>query len=33
MEIGPTYLYRVMPALEREGKVRKVGKGYVPGAS
>lgn len=25
MEIGTTYLYRVMPALERDGKVRKVG--------
>ena len=28
--IGPTYLYRVMPALEREAKVRKEGRGYVP---
>lgn len=28
MGIGPTYLYRVLPALERDGKVRKVGKGY-----
>jgi hypothetical protein len=28
MKIGPTYLYRLLPALEREGKVRKDGKGY-----
>jgi hypothetical protein len=28
MGIGPTYLYRVMPSLERDGKVRKAGKGY-----
>jgi hypothetical protein len=26
--IGTTYLYRVMPALEREGKVSKRGTGY-----
>jgi hypothetical protein len=30
MGIGPTYLYRVLPRLEREGKVRKEGKGYHP---
>ncbi|MCW3017044.1 MAG: Rrf2 family transcriptional regulator [Solirubrobacterales bacterium] len=28
MKIGPTYLYRLLPALEREGKVKKDGKGY-----
>lgn len=28
MGIGPTYLYRVLPALERDGKVRKAGRGY-----
>lgn len=27
---GPTYLYRIMPALEKEGRVRKEGKGYFP---
>jgi hypothetical protein len=26
--IGTTYLYRVMPALEREGRVQKRGTGY-----
>jgi hypothetical protein len=30
MGIGTTYLYRVMPDLEREGKVAKSGKGYRP---
>ncbi len=30
MGIGTTYLYRVMPALERDGKVRKAGTGYQP---
>lgn len=30
MAIGATYLYRVMPALERAGKVTKVGTGYHP---
>lgn len=30
MGIGTTYLYRVMPSLEREGKVRKEGTGYLP---
>lgn len=30
MGIGTTYLYRVCPALEREGKIRKSGTGYQP---
>lgn len=30
MGIGPTYLYRVLPRLEREGKLRKEGRGYHP---
>lgn len=30
MGIGTTYLYRVMPSLERDGAVRKVGAGYEP---
>ncbi len=30
MGIGTTYLYRVMPALERDGMVRKRGTGYEP---
>ena len=29
MGIGPTYLYRVLPALERDGKLKKTGKGYT----
>jgi septal ring factor EnvC (AmiA/AmiB activator) len=33
MGIGTTYLYRVMPSLEREGKVRKSGTGYQPASS
>jgi hypothetical protein len=28
MEIGTTYLYRLLPRLEREGALRKQGKGY-----
>jgi len=28
--IGPTYLYKLLPALEREGRVRKQGVGYQP---
>jgi Winged helix-turn-helix DNA-binding len=28
--IGTTYLYRLLPRLEREGVIRKVGRGYVP---
>lgn len=30
MGIGSNYLYRVLPALERDGKVSKQGKGYHP---
>ncbi|MEJ7751020.1 MAG: hypothetical protein WKF32_06185 [Thermoleophilaceae bacterium] len=30
MDIQANYLYRVMPTLEREGKVRKQGKGWQP---
>jgi len=30
MGIGPTYLYRLLPRLEREGKLLKSGKGYEP---
>jgi hypothetical protein len=30
MGIGVTYLYRVMPALQREGQIHKDGKGYHP---
>lgn len=30
LDIGPTYLYKLLPGLERDGKVRKVGKGYEP---
>jgi hypothetical protein len=28
--IGTTYLYRLLPRLEREGRIRKEGRGYVP---
>lgn len=28
MSIGNTYLYRIMPALQADGKVTKVGRGY-----
>lgn len=28
--IGTTYLYRLLPRLEREGLIRKEGRGYVP---
>jgi hypothetical protein len=28
MGIGTTYLYRLLPRLEREGRVRKEGRGY-----
>jgi hypothetical protein len=28
MGIGPNYLYRVLPQLQREGKITKQGKGY-----
>ena len=27
---GPNYLYRVLPDLEKEGKIKKRGKGYHP---
>jgi hypothetical protein len=30
MGIGSNYLYRVLPALEKDGKVNKQGKGYHP---
>jgi hypothetical protein len=32
MKITPNYLYRVMPELQKEGKVRKQGKGWHPAA-
>jgi hypothetical protein len=28
---APNYLYRVLPGLEKEGRIRKKGKGYHPG--
>jgi hypothetical protein len=28
---APNYLYRVLPDLERDGRVKKRGKGYYPG--
>jgi hypothetical protein len=30
MKIKPNYLYRVLPHLEKDGKVKKDGKGYHP---
>ena len=30
MKIKPNYLYRILPNLEKDGKVRKHGKGYHP---
>lgn len=30
MKIKPNYLYRVLPELEKDGKVKKDGKGYHP---
>lgn len=30
MGIGTTYLYRLLPRLEREGLLRKEGRGYHP---
>jgi CRP-like cAMP-binding protein len=33
MGISPNYLYRVLPQLQKTGKVRKQGKGYVPAKS
>ena len=29
---APNYLYRVLPDLEKEGRVRKKGRGYHPGS-
>ena len=28
LKIEPNYLYRVMPALEKDGSIKKQGKGY-----
>jgi hypothetical protein len=28
---APNYLYRVLPDLEKEGRIKKKGKGYFPG--
>ncbi len=33
MGIGPNYLYRVLPQLQRDGKITKQGKGYHPAES
>jgi predicted Rossmann fold nucleotide-binding protein DprA/Smf involved in DNA uptake len=30
MRIKPNYLYRVLPQLEKDGKIKKDGKGYHP---
>jgi ribosomal protein S25 len=30
MGIDGTYLYKVLPPLEREGKIRKEGRGWYP---
>jgi hypothetical protein len=30
MKIQPNYLYRVLPALAKEGKIKKQGKGWHP---
>jgi hypothetical protein len=30
MGIGTTYLYRLLPKLERDGQLRKQGRGYYP---
>jgi hypothetical protein len=32
MKIKPNYLYRVMPQLQKDGKVRKRGSGWHPGS-
>jgi CRP-like cAMP-binding protein len=32
MNIKPNYLYRVMPQLQKDGKVRKKGSGWHPGS-
>jgi len=33
MGIGPNYLYRVLPQLQRDAKITKQGKGYHPAGS
>jgi hypothetical protein len=33
MSIQPNYLYRILPALEREGQVSREGKGWQPAAA
>lgn len=33
MSIKPNYLYRILPGLEKEGQVRKEGKGWHVGAA
>lgn len=33
MKIQPNYLYRVLPGLQQDGKVKRKGKGWHPGAS
>lgn len=33
MKIQPNYLYRVMPALEKEGSVKRTGQGWFPSGS
>ncbi|MGI8579006.1 MAG: hypothetical protein ACR2K9_00410 [Solirubrobacteraceae bacterium] len=33
MSIKPNYLYRILPGLEKEGQVRKEGKGWHAGAT
>ena len=32
LKIQPNYLYRVMPGLEKEGSIKRQGKGYHPAA-
>ena len=29
---APNYLYRVLPDLQKEGRIRRKGKGYHPGS-
>jgi hypothetical protein len=33
MGISPNYLYRVLPGLAKQGKIRKDGRGWYPKAS
>lgn len=33
MKIQPNYLYRVMPALEKDGSVKRTGQGWFPAES